>query len=179
MGIDELPPAIEPDTKNWTWVLDGVCPECGLDASILTGREVPGMIRDSVARWQVVLVRPDVRVRPHATVWSPLEYACHARDVFRVFAERLALMLGSDDPLFPSWDQEETAVAKRYWTADPTRVVAELTADGMALAQAFEQVPNGAWSRRGRRSDGARFTVDSIARYFVHDLVHHLYDVRG
>ena len=96
-----------------------------------------------------------------------------------MFAERLALMLGSDDPLFPSWDQEETAVAKRYWTADPTRVVAELTADGMALAQAFEQVPNGAWSRRGRRSDGARFTVDSIARYFVHDLVHHLYDVRG
>src|SRR5674536_259455 len=46
-------------------VLHGVCPECGLDASILTGREVPGMIRDSVARWQVVLVRPDVRVRPH------------------------------------------------------------------------------------------------------------------
>jgi len=179
MGIDARRPAIEPGTKDWTWVLDGVCPECGLDASILTGREVPGMIRDSVARWQVVLVRPDVRVRPHATVWSPLEYGCHARDVFRVFAERLALMLGSDDPLFPSWDREETAVAKRYWTADPTRVVAELTADGLELAQAFEQVPNGEWSRRGRRSDGARFTVDSIARYFVHDLVHHLYDVRG
>ena len=69
MGIDERSPAIEPDTKNWTWVLHGVCPECGLDASILTGREVPGMIRDSVARWQVVLARPDVRVRSHATVW--------------------------------------------------------------------------------------------------------------
>src|SRR5450830_837793 len=162
MGIDELPPAIEPDTKNWTWVLDGVCPECGLDASILTGREVPAMIRDCVTRWQVVLARPDVRARPGATVWA-----------------RLALMLGSDDPLFASWDQEQTAVAERYWAADPARVVAELTANGAALAQAFDQVPNGAWSRRGRRSDGARFTVDGLARYFIHDVVHHLYDVRG
>jgi len=179
MGIDERPPAIKPDTKNWTWVLDGVCPECGLDASILTGREVPAMIRDCVTRWQVVLARLDVRARPGATVWSPLEYACHVRDVFRVFGARLALMLGSDDPLFASWDQEQTAVAERYWAADPARVVAELTANGAALAQAFDQVPNGAWSRRGRRSDGARFTVDGLARYFIHDVVHHLYDVRG
>src|SRR5665647_1218727 len=175
MGIDELPPAIEPDTKNWTWVLDGVCPECGLDASILSGREVPAMIRDCVTRWQVVLARPDVRVRSHATVWSPLEYACHVRDVFRVFAERLSLMLGSDDPLFASWDQEDTAVAERYWTADPARVVTELTANGAALAQAFEQVPNRAWSRRSRRSDGALFAVDGLARYFSHDVVRHLY----
>ena len=27
------------------------------------------------------------------------------------------------------------------------------------------------------RSDGARFTVDSFARYFIHDLIHHVHDV--
>jgi hypothetical protein len=30
-----------------------------------------------------------------------------------------------------------------------------------------------------RRSDGARFTVASFARYMVHDPIHHLYDVTG
>jgi len=33
------------------------------------------------------------------------------------------------------------------------------------------------WSRRGIRSDGSIFTVDSIARYLMHDPVHHLWDV--
>jgi len=31
--------------------------------------------------------------------------------------------------------------------------------------------------RRGFRSDGAEFTIDSFARYFIHDPVHHLWDV--
>jgi len=35
------------------------------------------------------------------------------------------------------------------------------------------------WARTGRRGDGASFTVETFARYFVHDPVHHLYDVTG
>ena len=37
----------------------------------------------------------------------------------------------------------------------------------------------GQWQRTGRRSDGASFTVETFARYFIHDPVHHLYDVTG
>jgi hypothetical protein len=33
------------------------------------------------------------------------------------------------------------------------------------------------WARNGCRSDGVRFTVESFARYLLHDPVHHLYDV--
>ena len=33
------------------------------------------------------------------------------------------------------------------------------------------------WQRPGRRSDGAEFTIDSLARYLLHDVVHHLHDV--
>jgi hypothetical protein len=35
------------------------------------------------------------------------------------------------------------------------------------------------WERPGRRSDGARFTVESIGRYYLHDIEHHLWDVTG
>jgi hypothetical protein len=31
--------------------------------------------------------------------------------------------------------------------------------------------------RPGRRSDGATFTAETFARYFIHDPIHHLHDV--
>ena len=33
--------------------------------------------------------------------------------------------------------------------------------------------------RRGRRSDGAAFTVETLGQYYAHDMAHHLWDVRG
>ena len=48
-----------------------------------------------------------------------------------------------------------------------------------ARAGRFEGVTGDQWQRTGARSDGARFTVETFARYFVHDPVHHLYDVTG
>ena len=49
-----------------------------------------------------------------------------------------------------------------------------------ALARAETQVAavrDDQWSRTGRRSDGAVFTVESFGRYLVHDPVHHVWDV--
>jgi len=36
-----------------------------------------------------------------------------------------------------------------------------------------------AWTRTGRRTDGARFTVETFGQYYAHDWVHHLHDVGG
>ena len=30
-GMSTAPDAITPDTKDWTWVLERTCPECGFD----------------------------------------------------------------------------------------------------------------------------------------------------
>jgi hypothetical protein len=99
--------------------------------------------------------------------------------VFRLYDQRLELMLSQDDPLFPNWDQDETAVTDRYGEQDPAEVAAELRQAAFAIAGQFEGVTGEAWQRTGARSDGARFTVETFARYFVHDPVHHLYDVTG
>ena len=117
--------------------------------------------------------------RPRDDVWSPLEYGCHVRDVFRLYDERLVMMLTADHPTFPNWDQDATAVAERYGEQDPVRVAADLVAAGRALADRFDDVRGDQWGRTGTRSDGARFTVTTFARYLVHDPVHHLYDVTG
>ena len=155
------------------------CPECGLDTSSFAREDIPGMIRANAAAWQPALAAPGVADRPRPDKWSPLEYGCHVRDVLRLYDYRLSLMLTQDDPLFPNWDQDETAVAEQYGAQDPSAVAAGLAEAAEAIATRFASVQGGQWSRPGRRSDGAVFCVETFGRYLVHDPVHHLYDVTG
>ena len=55
----------------------------------------------------------------------------------------------------------------------------ELEEAGTRIADSFDAVTGEEWHRTGARSDGARFTVATFSRYFVHDPIHHLYDVTG
>jgi DinB superfamily len=169
---------IAPDTKDWTWVLDQPCPECGFDARGFPRADIPQMIVENAAEWRVHLDRDDAAHRPRDDVWSPLEYACHVADVYRIYDGRLQLMLEHDDPLFPNWDQDATAVERDYAGQEPQQVVVEVRDAARRIAQRFATVEGAQWERRGRRSDGAHFTVESIARYMIHDVIHHLYDVR-
>jgi DinB superfamily len=168
---------IVPDTKDWTWVLDRACPECGFDAAGIAPDDLARALRTDAQTWARVLRRPEVRRRPAPDVWSPLEYACHVRDVHRTMRARVLLMLEQDAPTFPNWDQDATAVDERYGEQDPAAVADELVAAADAAAGAYEQVTGLAWDRTGVRSNGSRFTVASLGRYHLHDVVHHLADV--
>jgi hypothetical protein len=165
------------DTKNWTWVLQRRCPECGFDASQVRANDVAGATSAAVERYTELLRDDEVGARPEPGVWSALEYGAHVRDVFVVMGGRLASMLDEDDPLFANWDQDETAVEEHYGDQDPVEVTVALRADGGALAAAFAAVTDDQWARPGRRSDGSTFTVDSLGRYMLHDVVHHIWDI--
>lgn len=171
--------AITPDSKDWTWVLSEPCPECGFDPAQLDPRDVPGLVRQSVPRWQLALERGDAAERPDESTWSVVEYACHVRDVFTLFSERVALMLTQDDPTFANWDQDATALEQDYAAQDAATVLPQLAAAAELAAASFESVPDDAWDRTGRRSNGSVFTVATLAQYFWHDVEHHLHDVRA
>jgi hypothetical protein len=171
------PDTITPDTKDWTWVLEQPCPECGFDSRAVAGPEIGDRVRVNAAVWQQVLGRADVTTRPAPGVWSPLEYACHVVDVHRVFEARAALMLAEDDPLFENWDQDATALADRYDLQDPQVVAVELTEAADSTADLFDSVADDQWDRSGRRSNGSEFTVLTLGQYGLHDLRHHLWDV--
>ena len=168
---------IEPDTKDWTWVIDRPCPECGFEPSNTSHTEIPDRIRADAANWVRRLSGPDVRARPRPTVWSTLEYGCHIRDVHRIFNERVRMMLDENEPRFPNWDQDETAIEDDYGSQDPAVVASELVNAADAVADTYAHMPAEAWSRRGLRSNGSEFTVASIAIYHLHDIVHHAHDV--
>jgi len=168
---------IVPDDKDWTWVLQRPCADCGLDATGVDMRTVPDRVREMPRQWAEVLARPDATTRPDPTTWSPVEYACHVRDVCTLFGRRITLMLEQDNPQFANWNQDVTAVEQRYEHQDPAAVTGELADAAASIAQIIENVPQGSWQRPGRRSDGSRFTVETLVRYFLHDLEHHLVDV--
>ncbi|CRZ14710.1 DinB family protein [Mycolicibacterium neworleansense] len=168
---------LEPDTKDWTWVLSRACAECGFDPTAVGPREVAGRIRDDAALWVPRLHRPGVTARTRADRWSVLEYGCHIRDVHRIFDHRVRLMLTEDDPRFPNWDQDATAIADDYGSQDPKIVATELFDAAGVAADTYDHVPAHAWSRRGLRSNGSEFTVATIAIYHLHDIVHHAHDV--
>ena len=173
------PPTPAPDDKDWTWVLEKPCPDCGFDAAHLDGSDIGGVVRDAARRWQLALGGSDVRQRPSPAVWSVAEYGSHCRDVCLIFGDRVSLMLQQHDPLFPNWDQDQTALEKRYWADEPAVVALELAGAAGAAADTFDGVSGAQWARTGRRSNGSVFTVETLGRYFVHDLVHHLWDVRS
>jgi hypothetical protein len=168
---------IVPDTKDWTWVVERPCPDCGFDATEVRDDEIGRLIRDNASVWPSVLARPDVRERPRDDVWSPLEYACHVRDVYRIYDARLVLMLTEVDPQYANWDQDKTAIDEKYFAQNPDVIGRELVEAASVLATRFDGVTGDEWGRRGTRSDGAEFIVSTFARYLVHDPVHHLWDV--
>ena len=165
------------DTKNWTWVLSERCPECGFEAGALARDLIGPRAREVAQAFAGFLTDDDVRVRPAPEVWSTLEYGCHIRDVYRVMDGRLALMLDHDGAAFENWDQDATAVEDGYDTQDPAVVAGEVLVAGAAVADAFDRVTGEQWDRRGIRSNGSEFTVETLGQYLVHDLVHHVWDV--
>ncbi|MCK0114118.1 DinB family protein [Ornithinimicrobium sp. F0845] len=194
--------AIEPDTKDWTWTVERVCPECGFDASQVQASELPSVIRGVTAPWGQRLAAADARQRPVPTTWSPLEYACHIHEVLEVFRGRFELILAEDNPSLPNWDQDAAATEGKYAEADLERVAREIPEraeelvhvlaafatsgpadqgvephDGSAEEGSETTTRTGRWERTAVRSDGASFTALTLGRYLVHDLAHHLYDV--
>lgn len=172
----------QPDRKNWTWVLDRPCPECGFESGSIDPVELGRMIRANAGAWRTVLGRGDiVRLRPptddeRGPVWSALEYGAHVRDVYRLFHDRLVATLSKDKPTFADWDQDRAAVEGRYHEEDPGKVAYTLAVEAGQVADLISRVNDDQWQRQGYRSDGDAFTVESLAVYLYHDVSHHLHD---
>lgn len=168
------------DDRDWTWVLERQCDECGYQANALSRKElgprarsVGGAWRQTLGRGAAVTMLRDGDDR----TWTPLEYGCHVRDVFELFEERTRKMLKKrKPPTFKDWDQEEAARKGDYATQDPAKVAYDLASKAGKYADLLDRLDNDEWDKQGMRSDGAEFTVESLARYMLHDVEHHLWD---
>lgn len=175
-AVDQQPP---PDEKDWTWVLEHPCAECGFDAASVAAEGVGARLAGVARRWRTVLEQPHPDRRPDPAVWSPLQYGCHVRDVLTIFGHRFACILAEDGVRFENWDQDAAALTGRYREQSPDAVVAAIATAADAVAVTLARAGPSDWQHSGLRSNGSVFTLASLAQYFLHDLVHHLHDVRG
>ena len=169
-----------PDTKDWTWTTRLRCTDCGLAAGDV---DVPGIsdrVEAATAEWfQILTQNPAADRRPEPRVWSPLEYGAHVRDAFELYDARLVLMLIEDAPTFRNWDQDEAAITGDYSQLDPDQVAADIASVGSAFVARVRALEPSQFDLMATRSDGAEFTVRTFLQYFLHDIVHHLWDVTG
>jgi len=133
-------------------------------------RDVQSSVRRELARFPAVLeaLLKDLdaatwRARPTPAEWAPVEIVCHLRDLEESFHERLALILTTDEPRFPTTNPDRWAAERQYLrqdTHDAARAFARRRADTLTVLRG---VNDEAWTRAGWQLDSrGRRTVDDF-----------------
>ncbi len=175
----------EPDNKDWTWTLERSCSECGYDANTYGRDEIGSKIRTTAATWRSLLGAGSLASKrppdgdPSSPIWSAVEYGAHVRDVYKLFGDRFDKMLKKKNPKFRDWDQNKAAVKGKYHSQEPDQVAYELAVAAGGLADRFDKLSDDGWAETGQRSDGVSFTVETLGRYLLHDVFHHINDVEA
>jgi hypothetical protein len=163
------------------------CEECGFDYGEVSVAEAIAGIRELGRKCEAPLTRglkgesldDLLRAHPLEGTWSALEYACHIRDVLAVQRERVTTALVEDDYAPKPMRRDERVTEDRYNEQDPRAVVAAITANGVALADTFDALTPGQWTRTMTYNYPVKEvrTLEWIAVHTLHEGRHHLLDV--
>jgi hypothetical protein len=161
--------------------LDNACATCGFAYGLAQAEIVPWLRSDTTMFIDVLRALDDDTVarRPGPGVWSPLEYACHVRDVLRVQRERVLLAQREDNPTFTPMRRDERAMEERYNEQDPEVVAGEIREASDAFVTVLESLDSEGWARMGIYNYPApqSRSVGWIATHTVHELLHHRVDI--
>jgi hypothetical protein len=158
-----------------------ICPECGFTYGALPRPQLAPALRASgpalASRLSAAPV--DLRRRRADDEWSPLEYACHVRDVSLMQRDRLYVALVEDEPSFKPMYREERVSFDRYQEQDPAEVAEQLTMATALLAHAFAGLTEEQWGRPLMYGfpGPSRRDVEWVAHHTLHEMTHHLADI--
>jgi hypothetical protein len=121
----------------------------------------------------------DARTRPDPATWSPLEYACHVRDVLLVQRERIFLARLQDQPETVPMFRDERVEFDGYDEQDPLDVASQLEHAATLFANALRRLSPADWERTvvyGFPERSVR-SLRWVATHTWHEVAHHLGDV--
>ncbi|CAG6396601.1 DinB family protein [Streptomyces cocklensis] len=158
------------------------CTECGFAYDLTLAPTVPALARDDAEAYAGLLrAEPSVlRRRPAPDVWSPLEYACHVRDVLLVQRERVLAARRNDTPVAEPMGRDERVEHDGYAGQHPADVARQLTDAALLFGNALDQLSPAGWERTliytypERQVRSLRW----LALHTLHELRHHLLDIR-
>lgn len=159
------------------------CEECGYTYDLEAAPQAREAIRAGTAQLAGLLTTTEhdalVR-RPAPGVWAPLEYACHLRDMLLTQRERVLLARRVDTPQCVPMGRDERVGHEGYVEQDPVEVAAELTMAARLLGNVFARLDTTDWELRLLYNWPERHvrTLRWVAAHTLHEVQHHLLDVR-
>ncbi|WP_280362447.1 DinB family protein [Nocardia wallacei] len=159
------------------------CPECGFTYDPAAASGAAQAIRDGIAEVAELLLRPDEDPRPRRrdTLWSPLEYACHLRDMLLVQRERVLAARRTDRPDCTPMGRDERVDHDGYADQDPADVARQTTDAALMFTNVLERLDPSAWDRvvvYHYPTPGTERSLRWVAVHTVHEVRHHLLDIR-
>lgn len=123
----------------------------------------------------------DVRTRSRPDVWSPLEYACHLRDVLLVQRERVLAARRVNGADCASMGREERVEHDGYNEQDPADVARQLADAAMLFSNVLARLPADDWDRTVvyHYPETSEQSLRWVAVHTAHEAHHHLLDIRG
>jgi DinB superfamily len=157
------------------------CDECGFTYDLATAPDAAGAIvtgADEVAQ-ALADGTADVAERRRPDLWSPLEYACHVRDVLLVQRERVLLARRQDRPSFAPMGRDERVDHDGYAEQGPAAVARQVRDAAALLANVLDRLgPD--WDRTVTYNHPEPFerSLRWVAVHTAHEVRHHLLDIR-
>ena len=165
--------------RDWTRSQFEACPDCGHDSSRVADTDLPRALTDEAAAWGSFLAAApiaDLRRWVEPGVWSPLEYACHTRDVVGVFDVRVQRTAIEPGQQLGWWDHEAAVVDEAYNRQEPVLVVEAMAENARRFGATLAGLDASAFDLAAERRPGEHFTIRGMARFVLHELAHHRWD---
>lgn len=121
-----------------------------------------------------------MRRRAQPVIWSPLEYACHLRDVLLVQRERVLAARRANGADCVSMGREERAEHDGYNEQDPLEVARQLSDAATLFSNVLARLAGDDWERTVvyHYPETSERSLRWVAVHTAHELQHHLLDIR-
>lgn len=166
------------------WAQEHLCNGCDFIYDEASFASAAAAIRAGTSTMASSLLAMDApSLRPSTDVWSPVEYGCHLRDVLLVQRERaiLALVSGDGPPSSAPMSREERAVIEGYGTTSVDDVARQLVDAAALFTNVLDRLDDEGWARTLLYNYPVlrERTLRWLAVHTLHEVHHHLDDVRG
>jgi DinB superfamily len=158
------------------------CPGCDFTYDLSRAATAGGDIRARAAEIVMILRDNaiDVRARSRPDVWSPLEYACHLRDVLLVQRERVLAARRANGADCASMGREERVEHEGYNEQNPDDVARQLADAATLFSNVLARLAGDDWDRTVvyHYPETNERSLRWVAVHTAHELRHHLLDIR-
>ncbi|MBB5895865.1 DinB family protein [Kutzneria kofuensis] len=161
--------------------MDDLCAECGFRYDLDDATAAAGDIRRLAGEVAAVLGTPgDLATRRRPELWSPLEYACHLRDVFLVQRERVLQARRDNGFVCVTMGRDVRVEHEGYAEQNPDDVARQVTDAAQLFGNVLDRLGDD-WDNEMVYSwpEPHRASLRWVAVHTVHEARHHLQDMRG